>query len=1117
MRCRHCQTENRPGAHFCRECGARLELVCPSCSAKVDLGSKFCDACGSSLAAIAGDSPERFPSPQSYTPRHLAEKILTSRSAVEGERKQVTVLFADMKGSLEFMADRDPEDARRILDPVLELMMEAVHRYEGTVNQVLGDGIMAIFGAPLTLEDHALRASYAALTMQAAMRAHAEEVRRSHGIAVQIRVGLNSGEVLIRAIGNDLHMDYSAIGQTTHLASRMEQLAEAGSIMITGDTRRLLEGYVQVAPAERVNVKGLSEPIEAFELLGAEFSKTRLQAAGARGLSRFVGRQDEIDVLSAALQQAERGQGQIVALVGEPGVGKSRLVWEFVRSDPVEGWVVLESRSVSYGRATAYSPVRDLLKRFFFIDERDDARAIADKVTEKTLSLDRVLEETIQPVLALLGALPETSPFFRLDPPERKQQTLEAIRRLLLRESRVRPLLLIFEDLHWIDSETQAVLDTLVESLPAARILLVVNYRPEYQHGWGSRSYYRQLRVDPLAPETADELLRALLGDDEDLQALKQLLIDRTEGNPFFLEESVRTLAETHVLVGDQGAYRLAKPLEVIQIPATVQVVLAARIDRLEADKKLLLQVASVIGKDVPFELLKAIVGLPPDEVRSGLAHLRAAEFVYEASLFPELEFTFKHALTHEVTYNGLLQERRRALHAQIVDVMERLPEGRLAQEIERLALHAFRGEVWNKAVRYLRTAGLKASAQFAHRQAVGFFEQALAALGHLPQTRECLENGVDLRFDLRNALFALGELERILDYLNEARVLGETLGDRRRLGWVAAYLTHYFWRMGDHARAIESGEQALAIAEELGDFALQTTNVNLGLAHYAVGDYARAIPCLRKTIAALAGDRVSERFGWAALPAVTSRAYLVGCLAELGEFGEGIGVGEEAIKIAEAANHPFSLGQALLNLGVLYVRKGELRRASALLERGPGLSGVSKVSALAAGISAALGYARALSTRAHDRTPFLESGIPLLESAVAQGGTNRITARHSLWVTWLAEAYLLAERGDDAGTSGERALALSAEHNERANHAYALRVLGEIAAKFGPRRGRDAGEFYLTAIAEATALGMRPLVARSRAGLGAWYRRTGRVADAEQELRVAAEMFRSMGMTMPA
>ena len=1108
MRCPHCQTDNRPGARFCHQCGARLEAACPQCRAPLQPGSKFCDSCGARVDAGAEPpAPPRFRAPESYTPRHLAEKILTSRSAIEGERKQVTVLFADLKGSMELLAERDPEDARALLDPVLHHMMTAVHRYEGTVNQVLGDGIMAIFGAPLALEDHALRACYAALTMQALIRMHAEGLGSARGVAVQIRVGINSGEVLVRAIGNDLHMDYSAVGQTTHLAHRMEQQAVPGTILMSSETKRQVEGYVNVASLGPVPIKGLAEPMEIFELRGAEFSTTRLQVARTRGLSRFVGRQREIEGLRAALRAAGAGHGQIVALFGEPGVGKSRVVWEFTRSESTAGWLVLESRSVSYGRATAYGPVRDLLGRFFEIDDRDDATARRARVQNKVSSLDGTLHDVVAPVLTVLDAIPEDSPFLQLDALPRKQRILDAITRLLVRQSQAQPLLLIFEDLHWIDSETQAVLDRLIESLPAARILLLVNYRPEYHHGWGSRTYYAQLRIDPLAPESADELLRTLLGSGSDAAALSQLLIERTEGNPFFLEESVRTLAETQVLVGEPGAYRLAKALEAIQIPPTVQAVLAARIDRLPADKKLLLQNAAVIGKDVPFDLLAAVVGLPPAEIHAGLAYLQAGEFVYETSLFPEHEYTFKHALTHEVTYAGLLQERRRTLHSQIVEAMERLPAERVAQQIERLAQHAFRGEVWDKAVRYLRRAGLKASGHSAHRGAVGLFEQALTALERLSESRETREVGVDLRFDLRNALFALGELDRILDYLREATTLAQALGDQRRLGWVAAYLTHYFWRVGDHARAIESGLQALTIADELGDFALQTTNVNLGLAYYALGDYERTTQCLRTIIASLHGERLTDRFGWAALPAVTSRAYLCACLAELGDFAEGIALGNEAIRIAEAAHHPFSAGQALLNLAVLHLRKGELSAATSLLERGAGLSGVSKVSALSTGISAALGYAYALAGRAGE-------GIRLLEGGVAQAEATRITARHSLWVAWLAEAYLLADRLDDAGRLADRALALSGEHHERANMAYALRIAGEVAARSGPRQGRDAGDLYRCGIALASELGMRPLVARCRAGLAAWYRRSGRPADADAEEQAATDMLHAMHMT---
>jgi class 3 adenylate cyclase len=547
---------------------------------------------------------------------------------------------------MELIADRDPEEARKLLDPVLEHMMEAVHRYEGTVNQVMGDGIMALFGAPLAHEDHAVRACYSALRMQESVKKYADEVQKTEGVPIQIRVGVNSGEVVVRSIGSDLKMDYTAVGQTTHLAARMEQMAMPGSILLTADALRLAEGYVQVKSIGPVNVKGLSEPIEVYEVTGAGPVRSRLQAAAARGLTRFVGRTAEFETLCQALERAGAGRGQVVALVGEPGVGKSRLFWEFTHSRRTVDWLILESGSVSYGKATPYLPLVDLLKAYFKITDRDDQREIREKVTGKLLTLDKALEPTLPAFLTLLDVAVEDEQWQNLDPPQRRQRTLDAVKRLLLREGQVQPLLLVIEDLHWIDSETQSFLDSLIESLPTARLLLLVNYRPEYQHGWGSKMYYTQLRIDPLPPESAEELLQALLGSDSSLGPLKQLLIARTEGNPFFLEESIRTLVETKFLVGQRGSYRLEKTLESTHVPATVQAVLAARIDRLPPDEKRLLQSAAVIGKDVRLVLLQAIADQSEEEINRGLIRLQAAEFLYETSLFPEIEYTFKHALS---------------------------------------------------------------------------------------------------------------------------------------------------------------------------------------------------------------------------------------------------------------------------------------------------------------------------------------------------------------------------------------------------------------------------------------------------------------------------------------
>jgi hypothetical protein len=616
--------------------------------------------------------------------------------------------------------------------------------------------------------------------MQESVRGYAAEARRSTGVPIQIRVGLNSGEVVVRSISSDLHMDYSAIGQTTHLAARMEQMATPGAILLTPATLQLVEGYVQVRPLGPMPIRGLDGPMDVYEVLAAGAARTRLQAAATRGLTRFVGRDAEMDLLRGALDRAGAGRGQMVAAVGEPGVGKSRLVYELVHSHRSHGWLVLEAGSVSYGKATPYLPATDLLKAYFRIEPQDDERRIREKVAGKVLTLDEALRPYLPAYHTLLTVQVDDPSWGNLEPPQRKQQTLAAVKHLLLRESQVQPLLLVFEDLHWIDPETQSLLDSLVESVPSARVLLLVNYRPEYQHSWNSKTYYGQVRLDALGPESAEELLSALLGTDPGLADLKGLLIRRTEGNPFFLEESVRTLVETGALTGERGAYRATRPGDLAQVPATVQAMLAARIDRLPPEEKRLLQSAAVIGKDVPYPLLEAIADEGDRGMRAQLAHLQASEFLYEASLFPQLEYTFKHALTHEVAYGTLLQDRRRALHTRILEAMERLYAGRLADHVERLAHHAVRAEAWASAIEYLREASAKAAGRSAHLEAVRLIEEALEVQGRLDP--EDSPKRCDLLLDLGEALGPAGEPERVFqEVAEEAFTLAEALGDADR------------------------------------------------------------------------------------------------------------------------------------------------------------------------------------------------------------------------------------------------------------------------------------------------------------------------------------------------
>jgi class 3 adenylate cyclase/tetratricopeptide (TPR) repeat protein len=1017
------------------------------------------------------------------------------------------VLFADLKGSMELLADRDPEEARKLLDPVLERMMEAVHRYEGTVNQVMGDGIMALFGAPLAHEDHAVRACYAALDMQATIRRYAEEVRRTHGVVIQIRVGLNSGEVVVRAIGSDLRMDYTAVGQTTHLAARVEQLAKPDTTLLTADVLRLAEGFIAVTPLGPMPIKGLNAPVELYEMTGAGPLRSRLHAAAARGLSRFVGREAELEQLRQAIGRAAAGHGQVVAIVGEPGVGKSRLVWEVTHSHRTHGWLIVQASSVSYGKATTYLPVIDLLKTYCGIEDRDGPRAVREKLTGKLLTLDRALEGSLPALLALLDVPTDEPQWPTLDPSQRRRRTLDAVKRLLLRESQAQPLLVVFEDLHWIDPETQALLDSLVESLPAARLLLLVNYRPEYQHAWGGRTYYTQLRLDALPPETAEQLLGTLLGPDAGLAPLTRALIARTEGNPFFLEESVRALAETGALSGERGAYRLSQPLPTIQVPATVQAVLAARIDRLPAGDKALLQTASVVGKDVPFPLLEAVTELPEEELLAAIGRLQAAEFLYETRLFPELEYTFKHALTHDVAYGSLLQDRRRTLHARVVDGIEGRYPARLAEHVEQLAHHAFRGESWTKALTYLRQAGTKALSRSAHGEAAKWFEQALVVLARHPDDTVSVAQAVDVRLELGLALNMLGELDREGELLREAEVLAEGLGDPRRTGLVAARMGIRCKYVHAYDRAIEYGHRALAVAGALKDVGLQiSARLVLAVPNEAQGDYPRAIELLRENIRDLQGDLLREWFGWRALPSVVSRSHLAGILAEVGGFPEGALTGEEAIRIAESVDDPFGLILACSRSGYLYALQGELPRALSMLERGGTLCRDPDFAAGFPVIAAPLGWAYALSGR-------LAEALPLLEQSVEQGPSMGWPAADSLWGAWLGEAYLEAGRANEATSLAERALDLSRQRKTRGYQAWALRLLGEIASRCDPLDVAEAKVRYRDARALANELGMRPLVAHCHHGLGKLYRRTGDGAKAEEHLTIARAMYREMDM----
>jgi len=1026
--------------------------------------------------------------PIAYTPRHLAERIraeqaaLEARGAPDGERKTITALFADIKGSMDILEDLDPEEARRLIDPALTLMMDAVHRYEGYVAQSLGDGIFALFGAPIAHEDHAHRALFAALRMQDDIRRYADRLRLERGVPLQLRVGLNTGEVVVRAIRtDDLHTDYVPIGHSTGLAARLQSLATPGSILVTEATYRLTEGYFAFKSLGAAQVKGVREPVPLYEVLGVGPLRTRLQLSARRGLVRFVGRQRELEALQRAWEQAQRGQGQIVAVVGEAGVGKSRLCYEFKLRVP-RGALVLEAFSVSHGQAFPLLPLIELLKHYVQLTPQDDERRTREQVTGKVLTLDRSLEETLPYLLVLLGVAEATTALAQMDPQIRRRRTFEAVTRLLLRESLNQPLLLLIEDLHWLDRETEAWLQLLSERLATARVLLLVNYRPEYQHGWGSKSYYTQVRLDPLGQEDAAELLTALLGDDVGarravpLQGLKQLILAKTEGNPFFIEEIVQTFLDQGVLVrersedGQTAVTRLTRPLTAIQLPPTVQGVLAARIDRLPAADKTLLQTLAVIGKEFPLSLLLEVVGQPEAELQGPLSHLQAAEFLYEQPAFPEPEYTFKHALTQEVAYTSLLLERRRGLHERTAQAIETLFQDRLEERYHELAHHYRRSGNTAKAVAYLQRAGQQALQRSAYADAIDNMSTALELLQALPDTVERRQQELLLHTTLGPAFMAIkgwGSPEAERTYAR-ARELCQQVGDTPQLFPALMGLGTSYMARGRLQTSRELREQLLSLAQrQRAPALLLQAHLALGATLFWMGEFSQARAHLEQGIAlydpqqpralSLAGD--DARVGGRRLAAST--------LWYLGYPEQALQRSREALGLAQELSHPLSQVLALAHAATLHRLRGETQLAQACAEVLSTLStaqGFARSSALG---PLYRGWAMAEQGQGAEAIALMWKGITAWR---AEGQALTLP----LYLALLAEACGKAGQPEEGLRVLDEALAAADNTGERHYDAELYRLKGELLLQSnvqGP-----------TSDAESMALGRHPHASEAEA-----------------------------------
>jgi len=873
----------------------------------------------------AGAATQRHivPSSTSHVPKHLADKILAARKTMEGERKQVTVLFAEVTGFTSISEKLEPEDVYELLRECLSFLSEEVYRYEGTVAQLSGDGLMALFGAPIAHEYAPHRALHAALAMQRRLVDYAEQLRK-RGIKFAMRIGLNTGLVVVGRIGDDLTMDYTAVGDTVNLASRMQTMAEPGTVQTTENTYRLTKGFFEFQPLGEVQVKGKEEPVKAYRVLGLGPASTRLGAAVMRGLTPFIGREREMELLMDAYERAKAGRGQAISLVGEAGVGKSRFLYEFRKTIASQDATFIEGRCLSYGRGAAYHVVADVLKSAFVIREGDRDDRIKDRVNRGLKELGVEESQTSPYLLELLSVKDSGMDRISMSPEGRKDRIREALKRIVLKSAELRPLVMAVEDLHWMDRSSEEVLRYMLESIPGARVLIIFTYRPEYVHTWGGKSYHSQVNLNRLSNRESLAMAAHILGTDQIEGGLQDSILEKTEGIPFFIEEFLSSLRDLGMIEKRDEVYRLTKDIRHVAIPSTIQEVIMARVDALPETAKTVLQTGSVIEREFSYHLIRKVTQLPEQELLSQLSVLRNAELLYERGIYPESTYIFKHALTREVVYESMLTRRRKQLHVDVADAIEEIHEGDLDEYYEVLAEHYVIGESYEKGAQYCRQAGRKAERTASFGDAIAYSHKRVSCLERLPQKGDVLDKIVDARA-------ALGLYYSQLQYQFEAKEAVEPVvdlallrGNQRRISHIYHILGSYYWGVEeDFPRAFKYLEDALRIAENIGDtVSLTMANTSLGGALALDCQFGRALRHLGKALEF--NEAANSLWGIAVLKTVEG----VWVYGFRGEIGQAFQTSKEALRTAEESGDIFSKAYAHFALGCSWYARGLFEEA---------------------------------------------------------------------------------------------------------------------------------------------------------------------------------------------
>ncbi len=1092
MRCPKCQFENREEAKFCSECGYKFEITCPKCGNKIRFGSKFCDECGENITEPLETPSLDYTQPQSYTPKFLADKILNNRSSIEGERKLVTVLFADVAEYTSMAEKLDPEEVHEIMDGCFKILMDKIHSYEGTINQFTGDGVMALFGAPVAHEDHAQRACHAALSIQKAIAEYGKDLKNSRGCDFKMRIGLNSGPVIVGSIGDNLRMDYTAVGDTTNLAARMEGMANPGTILGTGNTHKLTKDFFEFKALGKVLVKGKEEPVEAHELKKATEIETRIEAATAKGLTKFVGRKNSMSTLMGAYDKAKSGFGQVVGIVGEAGVGKSRLLIELRNVLSKEEVTYLEGRCLHYGGSMAYLPVHDILKTYFDIKEEDQEPVINKKMKEKISPFDARLKSALPPFQDLLSVRVEDDAYLQLEPTTKKIRTFEAIRDLVVCESEDKPVIFVVEDLHWIDSISEEFLKYLIDWLAGTHILLIILYRPEYTHQWGSKSFYSKIGVDQLTTKSGAQLVHNILEGGEVVPELRELICNRAGGNPLFVEELAHSLLENGSIQRQDNQYVLTKLVSDIEVPDTIQGIIAARMDRIEESLKHIMQMASVIGREFAYRILQTIMGMR-EELKSSLINLQGLELIYEKSLFPELEYIFKHALTHEVAYNSLLVKRRKEIHEKVGGAIEDLYPDRLKENYEILAYHYGQSDNKDKALEYFDLANRKAYHVSAMEEANAYFYKIMNLLDAMPDTKENKERRISLLVKQNWVFSFLFKYKEYFDLLTRYKAMTVELENQEILGGFYVMLGSC---EGHHGK-LDKSNQTLTKAVELCE-----ASGNIKYARHAyleliesclyMGDFDQVLALGKKALKIL--DSTFDPYSYVYTVSIISWAY-----SYIGRWDRAVEECQKALNIAEKLSNNSLISFASHNIAYSYIQKGDIGRAVEYSELAFEMTSTPSESIFS---MAPLGWALC-------RAGETSKGLDLLSQLLQMIQADLYLPFEVEVRVMLGEGYRLAEEFEKSRQTLEEALDLAAHMKMNYFIGWSNRLLGDIAIITNLNR---AAAHFDKSVHICKKIGAENELAFSFAGYGRLHKHQGNIAEARGYFEKALEIFERFG-----